>query len=115
MGVTFYAGGGPTAMQVAETLSLLQPLPSEIRWLEDNMVFESLRDIIFERFMQILLNTYSQTEQIDTVWTSGIQLRKCFQLFSKEQQDAIRGLDTEAANVWLNGVDGRDAFHGIDE
>lgn len=94
-------------------ISVRRPRPSEIRWMEENMVFDSVRDEYFERLMRMLLYELGETDLIDDIWISGISARKLFVLLTPTQQAVIRDIDTNTARCWINGVKGLDWNHGF--
>jgi hypothetical protein len=81
--------------------------------MEENMVFDSVRDEYFERLMRMLLFEFGETDLIDDIWVSGIVSRKLFVLLSPIQQATIRNIDTNTARCWLNGIEGLDWDHGF--
>lgn len=91
-----------------------RPHTSDIRWMEDNLVFASYRDEFFDRLVAYLQkDAHNDIFLIDEVWVSGMQLRKCYALLSHKQQQVIASINTRTAQVWMNGVYGYDWGHGL--
>jgi hypothetical protein len=89
--------------------------PSEREWMLANFEHAHVNGQYFEELMEQLLRTYRITSLIDDIWVGGIENRPVFALLDAQYRMIIENLDTDAARVFMNGINGCDWNKGIDE
>jgi hypothetical protein len=110
--MVFRHRGVPATM--AFGISIFNPRPSQIRWMESNITDDAVRDEYFEKLFRMLIaNKARDVELVDDVWSSGIQSRNIFDGLTESQQDAIEQLNTRSSIVWMNGVHGQEWNVGL--
>lgn len=99
-----------------KTFNVRRMSPSARRHLEDLMPGnDTLIGEYFDRVVRMLLQEYSEVDLIDEIWISGMENRRLYGLLSRDQQIAIKNIDTDAARCFLNAIHGRDWDHGLDD
>jgi hypothetical protein len=93
---------------------LMRMRPSEREWMLANFEHAHVSGQYFEELMAQLLRTYRVTSLIDDIWVGGIENRLVFALLDAQHRMTIENLDTDAARVFMNGINGRDWNEGID-
>jgi hypothetical protein len=89
-----------------EHINILNLKPSDVRWLEDHLVFESYQHDFFQKLYRFLIHDTEDIATLDTIYCTGVQLRKAYVLLQKHHRDELDAINNMASRSFLDGVQG---------
>lgn len=91
-----------------EHINLANLTLSDIRWLEDHLVFESYQHEFFQKLYRYLIHDTTDIETLDLFHYNGQELRKAYSLLQKHHRDELAAINNMSSRSFLDGVQGLD-------
>lgn len=88
----------------AYNLSMLST--SDIRWLEEHLVFESYQEQFFHKLYAMLIYDSENPVYLEKIWQIGVQLNKIYSLLTTLHQKEIEAINNMTSRSFLDGVQG---------
>lgn len=89
-----------------EHINLGNLKPSDLRWLEDHLVFDTYQHKFFQQLYRMLIHDVESISDLDTIYCIGTKLRKVYALLPPHYQEEIRAINNMSSRSFLDGVHG---------